>query len=102
MEFRKLQSLVELELSGCSELGCFLDSIVDFSQVKRFRLQGCHKLENLLMKFRKLQSLVEPLEENWVFVTNQFATICDYLTFVTIVGYIYNYFLHLVLLGTTL
>jgi len=42
------------------------------------------------------------LEENWVFVTNQFATSCDYLTFTTIVGYIYNYFLHLVLLATTL
>jgi len=43
-----------------------------------------------------------PLEENWVFVTNQFATSCNYLTFATIVGYIYNYFLHLVLLATTL
>jgi hypothetical protein len=42
-----------------------------------------------------------PLEENWVFVTNQFATSCDYL-FATIVDYIYNYFLHLVLLATTL
>jgi hypothetical protein len=64
VELKKLQSLVELELSGCSELGCFLDLIVDLSQLKRFRLQGCHKLENLLMGFRKLQSLVEPLEEN--------------------------------------
>jgi hypothetical protein len=42
------------------------------------------------------------LEENWAFVTNQFVTSCDYLTFATIVGYIYNYFLHLVLLVTTL
>jgi len=42
------------------------------------------------------------LEENWVFVTNQFATSCDYLTFATIVGYIYNYLLHLVLLATIL
>jgi len=45
---------------------------------------------------------LETLEENWVFVTNQFATSCDYLTFTTIVGHIYNYFLHLVLLATTL
>jgi len=42
------------------------------------------------------------LEENWDFVTNQFATSCDYLTFTTIVGYIYNYFLHLKPLVTTL
>jgi hypothetical protein len=28
------------------------------------------------------------LEENWVFVTNQFATSCEYLTFTTIVGYL--------------
>jgi hypothetical protein len=42
------------------------------------------------------------LEENWVFVTNEFVTSFDYLTFTTIVGYIYNYFLHLVLLVTTL
>ncbi len=42
------------------------------------------------------------LEENWVFVTNQFATSCDYLTFATIVGYIYKYLLHLVLLASTL
>ncbi len=59
MEFTELQSLVELELSSCFELGCLLDLIVDLSQLKRFRLQGCHKLENLLMKFMKLQSLVE-------------------------------------------
>jgi hypothetical protein len=44
----------------------------------------------------------QPLEENWVFVTNQFATSFDYLTFATIVGYIDNYFLHVVLLATTL
>jgi len=42
------------------------------------------------------------LEENWDFVTNQFATSCDYLTFTTIVGYIYNYFLHSKPLATTL
>jgi hypothetical protein len=42
------------------------------------------------------------LEENWVFVTNQSATSCDYLMFATIIGYIYNYFLHLALLATTL
>jgi hypothetical protein len=47
-------------------------------------------------------SHVVALEENWVFVTNQSATSCDYLTFATIVGYIYNYFLHLALLATIL
>jgi hypothetical protein len=45
---------------------------------------------------------MDTLEENWDFVTNQFATSCDYLTFTTIVGYIYNYFLHLKPLATTL
>jgi hypothetical protein len=29
MEFKKLQSLVELDLSGCSELGCLPNSIVN-------------------------------------------------------------------------
>jgi len=29
MEFGKFQSLVELNLSGCSELGCLPDLIVD-------------------------------------------------------------------------
>jgi Leucine-rich repeat (LRR) protein len=57
MEFRNLQSLVELNLS-CSKLGCLLDSIVDLSQLKTFRLSGCLKLENLPMEFRKLQSLM--------------------------------------------
>jgi Leucine-rich repeat (LRR) protein len=59
MEFGKLQSLVELDLSGCSQLGCLPDSIVDLSQLKSFRLFNCHKLENLPMEFGKLQSLVE-------------------------------------------
>jgi len=36
------------------------------------------------------------------FATNEFATSCDYLTFTTIVGYIYNYCLHLKPLATTL
>ncbi len=36
------------------------------------------------------------------FVTNEFATSCDYLTFTTTVGYIYNYCLHLKPLATTL
>jgi hypothetical protein len=60
------------------------------------------QIGKFVMKFKKLQSLVEALKENLVFVTNQFATSCDYLTFATIVGYIYNYFLHLVLLAITL
>ncbi len=59
MEFGKLQSLVELDLSKCSELGCLLDSIVDLSQLKTFQLKGCHKLENLTVQFEKLQNLVE-------------------------------------------
>jgi hypothetical protein len=54
MEFGKLQSLVELDLFGCSQLGCLPDSIVDLSQLKTFRLGGCNKLENLPMEFGKL------------------------------------------------
>jgi hypothetical protein len=34
VEFKKLQSLVELNLSGCFELGCLPNSIVDLSQLK--------------------------------------------------------------------
>jgi len=59
MEFGKLQSLVELNLFSCSQLGCLPDSIVNLSQFETFRLQGCDKLENLPMEFGKLQSLVE-------------------------------------------
>jgi Leucine-rich repeat (LRR) protein len=59
MEFGKLQSLVEVHLSECSELGCLPDSIVDLSQLKTFDLWRCDKLENLPMEFGKLQSLVE-------------------------------------------
>jgi hypothetical protein len=43
-----------------------------------------------------------PLEENWIFVTNQFVIICNYLLVMTIIGYFYNYVLHLVMLTTTL
>jgi hypothetical protein len=49
MEFRKLQSLVELDLSNCSQLGCLPDSIMDLSQLKTFRLSNCHQLEVLLI-----------------------------------------------------
>jgi hypothetical protein len=59
MKFGKLQSLVELDLYSCSELGCLLDSIVDLAQLKTFQLWECEKLENLLVEFGKLQSLVE-------------------------------------------
>jgi hypothetical protein len=58
MEFRKFQSLVELNLSGCFKFGCLPNLIVDLLQHKKFRLYNCHKLENLLMEFEKLQSLV--------------------------------------------
>jgi len=40
------------------------------------------------------------LEENYVFVANQFAIACNYLLFPTNVGYFYNYFLDLVMLVT--
>jgi Leucine-rich repeat (LRR) protein len=59
MEFGKLQSLVELDLSFCSQLGCLPDSIVHLSQLKTFRLLECHKLRNLPVDFGKLQSLLE-------------------------------------------
>jgi Leucine-rich repeat (LRR) protein len=59
MEFGKLQNLMELDLSGCSQLGCLPDSIVDLSQLKTFRLTWCHKLEKLPVEFGKLQSLME-------------------------------------------
>jgi Leucine-rich repeat (LRR) protein len=59
VEFGKLQSLMELDLSGCFKLGCLFDSIVHLSQLKTFKLRSCHKLENLPMEFEKLQSLVE-------------------------------------------
>jgi Leucine-rich repeat (LRR) protein len=36
VQFGKLQSLVELDLSHCSELGSLPDSIVDLSQLKTF------------------------------------------------------------------
>jgi hypothetical protein len=42
------------------------------------------------------------LVEIYVFVTNKSATSCDYLTFTTTIGYIYNYCLHLKPLATTL
>jgi Leucine-rich repeat (LRR) protein len=59
VEFEKLQSLVELDLSNCSQLGCLPNSIVHLSQLKTFRLSECHKLENLRVELGKLQSLVE-------------------------------------------
>jgi Leucine-rich repeat (LRR) protein len=58
VEFGKLQSLVELDLSDCSQLGCLPDSIVHLSQLETFRLSFNHKLENLPVEFGKLQSLV--------------------------------------------
>jgi len=58
MEFEKLESFVYLDLSGCSQLGCLLDSIVDLSQLQAFRLNDYHKLENLPMEFGEFESLV--------------------------------------------
>jgi len=49
-----------------------------------------------------LMSWVATLVEICDFATNKFATSCDYLTFTTIVGYIYNYYLHLKPLATIL
>ena len=55
---------------------------------------------------RAMVSLVSPclptLVEICDFATNKFATSCNYLTFTTTVGYIYNYCLHLKPLATTL
>jgi Leucine-rich repeat (LRR) protein len=59
MEFGKLQSLVELDLFNCFELGYLPYSIVHLSQLETFRLSESHKLENLPMELMKLQSLVE-------------------------------------------
>jgi Leucine-rich repeat (LRR) protein len=59
MVFKKFQSLVELDLFDCLELGCLPDSIVHLSQLKTFDLSWCDKLENLPVEFEKLQSLVE-------------------------------------------
>ncbi|CAM6005610.1 unnamed protein product [Sphagnum balticum] len=58
LKFEKLQSLVDVNLSNYSELGSLLESIVDLSQLKSFRFQGCRKLESLPLEFGKLQSLV--------------------------------------------
>jgi Leucine-rich repeat (LRR) protein len=59
VEFGKLQSLVELGLSECSELGYLPNSIVDLSKLKTFQLCRCQNLENLRVEFGKLQRLVE-------------------------------------------
>ncbi len=53
---------------------------------------------NMFVVLTYLKSLVEICD----FVTNEFATSYDYLTFTTTVGYIYNYCLHLKPLATTL
>jgi hypothetical protein len=50
------------------------------------------------VQLHHLPSLVEICD----FATNEFVTSCDYLTFTTTVGYIYNYCLHLKPLATTL
>jgi hypothetical protein len=40
VEFGKLQSLVELDFSDCSKLGCSPNSIVDLSQLNIFAFMG--------------------------------------------------------------
>jgi hypothetical protein len=47
-------------------------------------------------------SKIKSLEENWVFVIVNLWLLAMILSFVTIVGYFFNYFLHLVVLATTL
>jgi Leucine-rich repeat (LRR) protein len=59
VEFKKLQSLLELDLFSCVELRCLPDSIVHLSQLETCRFTRCHELENLPVEFMKLQSLVE-------------------------------------------
>jgi hypothetical protein len=59
MEFKKLQSLVQLDLFDYSELGCLPYSIVDLSQLKTFQLIDWNKLENLLKEFERPKNLVE-------------------------------------------
>jgi hypothetical protein len=61
MELGKFESLVKLNLSDCSQLGCLPNSIVDLSQLKIFQFSECHKLENLQVEFRssKILSLKE-------------------------------------------
>jgi hypothetical protein len=56
VEFKKLQNLVELDLFHCSKLRCLPDTSVNLSQLKRFGLQGCHKLQNLALKFEKFKA----------------------------------------------
>ncbi len=60
-----------------------------FNQIEHF---------NLPITYIFMQTLVEICD----FATNEFATNCDYLTFTTTVGYIYNYCLYLKPLATTL
>jgi transcriptional antiterminator Rof (Rho-off) len=51
MDFRKFQTLMEVDLFDYFELGCLFDSIVHLSQHKTFQLNGFFKLEILLMEF---------------------------------------------------
>ncbi len=57
VEFGKLQSLVELDLSECSELGCLPDSIVHLPQLKTFQSWGFNKLKNFPLEFEKFGEL---------------------------------------------
>ncbi len=59
MEFKKLQSLVKLDIFECSQLGCLPNSIRDLSKLKTFQLCRFYNLKNLQVEFGKLQRLLE-------------------------------------------
>jgi hypothetical protein len=56
MEFGKLQSLMELDLSRCSQLGCLPYSILNLSQLKTFRL-GVQQIDESTNEVRETSKL---------------------------------------------
>ncbi len=59
-EVWKILKLGGTRLICLFRVGVFLpDSIMDLSQIKKFQLCKSHKLGNLLVELRKLQSVVE-------------------------------------------
>jgi hypothetical protein len=67
-----------------------------------YQLSFFATFNHLLNNFNLVHQKYPSLEENWVFVTNQFVTTSDYLSSMTIIGYFCIYFLHLVVLATIL